>query len=247
MEKVKVKVTDELTGFPSHVQIGVLVSLLLVLITFLYFFFGKSKRGRSILFVGPSESGKTSVFVHLTAGKVVDTVTSTVPNEAEYKGNGVRAPLVLKDLPGHDRVRNKYWEANRSGMRGVVCVVDAAGGSKAVREAAEVLYSVLTDSYVNSVKPNILIFANKQDQPTAKGVKILRTLIEREMTTLRLTKSASLQTTGGNTTSSRTLGKMDRDFDFDHMAPIRVEFAEGTGKADNIELTPLVKWLENVA
>jgi hypothetical protein len=44
-------------------------------------------------------------------------------------------------------------------------------------------------------------------------------------TTLRLTKSASLQTTGGSSTaSSKILGKLDRDFEFEQVAPIKVKF-----------------------
>ncbi len=148
----------------------------------MYFYIRIRKRGRAILFVGPCEAGKTSIFAQIAFGKAVDTVTSTSPNTAEYDvPGGTKAPLILKDLPGHERVRVKFWEANKVGMRGIVCVIDSAGGSKAVRDAAEALYAILTDSLVNSVKPNILVFANKQDLPTAKGVKVLRHQLEREM------------------------------------------------------------------
>ena len=148
----------------------------------MYFYIRNRKRGRVILFVGPSEAGKTSIFAQVAFGKGVETVTSTTPNTADYEvPGGTKAPLILKDLPGHERVRNKFWEANKIGMRGIVCVMDAAGGSKAVRDAAESLYNILTDSIVNSVKPNILVFANKQDLPTAKGASVLRHQLEREM------------------------------------------------------------------
>jgi len=147
-----------------------------------YFYIRNKKKGRSIIIVGPSEAGKTAIFVRLGFGRDVETVTSTAPNVTEYEvPDGLTAPLILKDLPGHEKVRIKFWEANKVGVRGIICVMDAAGGSKAVRDAAEVLYDILIDPIVNSVKPNILIFANKQDLATAKATKVLRLQLEREM------------------------------------------------------------------
>jgi len=111
----------------------------------------------------------------------VDTVTSVVSNEGEYIPTNGKGALILKDLPGNDRVRQKNWESNKAGVRGIICVIDAAGGSKAIRDGAEVLYTVLTDPLISSIRPNLLIFANKQDLPTAKGIKVIRPALEREM------------------------------------------------------------------
>jgi signal recognition particle receptor subunit beta len=146
-----------------------------------YFFTRKGKKGRSVLLVGACESGKTELFARIVGGPVVQTVTSLVPNELEYTPKNGKADLVIKDLPGHDRVRIKFWDTNKSGARGVVCVVDAAGGNKGIRDAAEVLYQVLTDSAVLSTNPAVLIFANKQDLPMAKGTKVIRTQLEKEL------------------------------------------------------------------
>jgi len=231
------------------VLVGVLFALIIVFFTFMYFYIRNKKRGRSILIVGPSEAGKTAMFVRLGFGKDLDTVTSTGPNITEYEvPGGVAAPLILKDIPGHEKVRMKFWDANKVGVRGVICVVDAAGGAKAVRDGAEVLYDILTDSIVNSVKPSILIFANKQDLPTSKATKVLRLQLEREMTTLRLTKSAGLKTIGGNSTApTKVLGKPDRDFEFDQLLPLKIEFAEGTANGEEAELKSIFEWLEKVA
>ncbi|CAG7660054.1 unnamed protein product [Allacma fusca] len=231
----------------SPQYLGILVALVVILITFVLFLRGK-KKGRTILFVGASESGKTAIFSQLWQGKNVDTVTSIVPNEGEFTLTSGRPELLLKDLPGNDRLRQKYWDENKAGVRGIVCVIDAAGGSKAIRDGAEVLYGILTDSVVNSVSPNVLIFANKQDLPTAKAVKIIRASLEREITTLRLTKSASLQTTGGSNAPSKALGRPDKDFDFEQLVPIKIDFSEGVGNSDNPnDLKPIKEWLEKIA
>ena len=148
-------------------------------VSVLFFLRGKRK-GRTVLLIGPTESGKTSIFSQLWQGKAVDTVTSVELNEGEYVPNS-RPALLLKDIPGNDRVRQKFWDENKGGVRGIIVVVDAAGGSKAIRDAADVLYWVLTDSVVTSVRPDVLIFANKQDLPTAKGIRVIRTALEREM------------------------------------------------------------------
>jgi len=140
----------------------------------------KTKKGRTILFIGPPEVGKTAIFTKIITDKNLETVTSVSPNQAEYTPDN-KPSLILKDLPGHERVRIQFWDSNKVGARGIVCVVDAAGGNKAIREAAEVLYTVLTDPVVSSVGPNILIFCNKQDLPTAKGTKVIRTQLEREL------------------------------------------------------------------
>ena len=51
------------------------------------------------MIVGPSEAGKTAVFIRVGFGKDVDTVTSTAPNIAEYEvRSGAAAPLILVSL-----------------------------------------------------------------------------------------------------------------------------------------------------
>lgn len=229
-------------------MLAIIIAVVLVLLTIIFLWTRKSKKGRSVLFVGPCDSGKTTLMGHLLSGKMVDTVTSVTPNESPYSPGNGRDDLILKDLPGHDRVRVKFWDTHKTGIRGIICVIDAAGGNKAIREGAEVLYSVLTDSVVNSVSPNILVFANKMDMPTAKTIKVIRSNLEREITTLRMTKSAGLQSTGGsNNSSSKPLGKLDRDFEFEHLAPLKVDFAEGSCSKDEVEIGPIVSWLEKVA
>lgn len=229
---------------------AIAIALVVVLLTIVWIYrrvFGK-KKGRSILIVGPSDAGKTAIFVQVWQDRNVDTVTSVVANEGDYSPSNGRPDVVLKDLPGNDRVRQKFWESNKAGVRGIICVIDAAGGSKSIRDGADVLYNILTDPLVAKVRPNVLIFANKQDLPTAKGIRVIRASLEREITTLRLTKSATLQTTEGNVSSSKMLGRPDKDFDFDQLLPLKVEFAEGTGNStDTSALKSIIEWLDKTA
>jgi len=146
-----------------------------------YFLTKKTKKGRTVLLVGACESGKTEIFSRIMGGPVVQTVTSLVPNELDYTPSNGKAALLVKDLPGHDRVRIKFWESSKVASRGIICVVDAAGGNKGIREAADVLYQVLTDSAVLSSRPSVLIYANKQDLPMAKGTKVIRNQLEKEL------------------------------------------------------------------
>lgn len=70
--------------------------------------------------------------------------------------------------------------------------------------------------------------------------------------TLRITKAAALQGVGDNSAGSTFLGKRDKDFDFDDLRPIRVEFAEGSALGENKgsqnpHLDEVYKWLSSVA
>ena len=62
-----------------------------------------------------------------------------------------------------------------------------------IRDVAELIYQILTDTTIHQVRPKILIAANKQDTTIAKaGVKI-KEMIENELTLLRKTQTAAPQ------------------------------------------------------
>jgi len=224
----------------------VVVAVIVVLIT-IFFLLRRKSKTRSVLLVGPTDVGKSAMFSQVVGGKNLQTVTSVLPNEGEYIPSNGSPALTIKDLPGHERVRIKYWDTSKSGARGIICVVDSAGGNKAVRESAEIIYTVLTDPSVTSVRPNILVFANKQDAPLSKSINVIKTQLERELTTLRMTKSAGLTSTGGGSSTEKFLGKMDRDFEFSHAAPLKVEFAEGSCLTGAENLSSVTNWLDSIA
>lgn len=89
--------------------------------------------------------------------------------------------MQLIDIPGHERLRDKFFDKFKSGARGIVFVIDSATLQKSVRDVAEYLYVILTDSIVDSVRPKILILCNKQDELSAKGAEIIQSILEKEL------------------------------------------------------------------
>lgn len=69
--------------------------------------------------------------------------------------------------------------------------------------------------------------------------------------TLRITRAAALQGQDGSSTSTAVyVGKKGKDFEFSHVLPVKVEFAEcsAKGQADGeADVTSVEKWLEGIA
>ena len=69
--------------------------------------------------------------------------------------------------------------------------------------------------------------------------------------TLRVTRAAALQgQDGGSTSTAVYVGKKGKDFEFSHVLPVKVEFAEcsAKGQADGeADLTAVEQWLEKIA
>lgn len=70
-------------------------------------------------------------------------------------------------------------------------------------------------------------------------------------TVVRQTKSSQLDGINNTSTSNVFLGKQGKDFEFSHLHPTKVEFAEATAydkEADKpAELSSLLQWLQNCA
>lgn len=89
--------------------------------------------------------------------------------------------MKIIDVPGHERLRDKFFEQYKSLAKGIVFVVDSLTLQQDVRDAAEYLYNILTDAVVVQNKPKILILCNKQDQSLAKGSNVVRSIFEKEL------------------------------------------------------------------
>lgn len=89
--------------------------------------------------------------------------------------------MKIIDIPGHERLRGRYFDQFKNIARGLVFIVDSLEIQKDVKDVAEFLYNCLSDSTVRSYSPPILILCNKQDEPTAKGSAVIKTLLEKEM------------------------------------------------------------------
>ena len=68
---------------------------------------------------------------------------------------------------------------------------------------------------------------------------------------VRMTRSAALQVTDGTSTANVFLGRRDRDFTFDDLRPMTIQFVECFARTQKNEseqhLEPLKEWLAKVA
>ncbi|KAJ4431165.1 hypothetical protein ANN_19760, partial [Periplaneta americana] len=95
----------------------------------------KKAARRGILIMGLSDSGKTLLFSQLLHNKYVQTHTSVKENIDEYiAGNG---SLKVIDIPGHERLRGKFFDEYKAIARGIVYVVDSVTFQKDIRDVAE--------------------------------------------------------------------------------------------------------------
>nr|CAG4649635.1 EOG090X0C7N [Scapholeberis mucronata]SVE93847.1 EOG090X0C7N [Scapholeberis mucronata] len=207
------------------------------------------KRGqvsrRGICLVGLCESGKTLIFSQLVYQKAVESFTSLRENVGTVTFEN-KAALKLVDVPGHERVRQRFFDAYKSTARGIVFVLDSFTLPKDIRDVAEYLYTVLSDPVVTSNKPQILILCNKQDHALAKGPQVIQSLLEKEMNVLRNTQTNQLEAISEDGKKPFFLGQEGKNFEFSDIYPIRVDFAASSAQQLD-ELEKLNKWLQAVA
>lgn len=230
------------------------VILIFFSLAVLYLLFGRSRsRGRGILFVGLTDAGKTLLFSRLSSGKHVMTHTSIKENKNLYKVKGRKSgkTLDLIDLPGHERVRSRFVEQYKSQTRGILFVVDSVNFPREARDVAEIMYDILGDKYLSKSTSSILVVCNKQDLTMAKSQSVIKSQLEKEINTLRVTRAAALQgQDGGPTNDAAYVGKKGKDFEFGHVLPLTVEFAECSAKGQvegEADITAVEKWLEKIA
>ncbi|XP_046390243.1 signal recognition particle receptor subunit beta [Ischnura elegans] len=231
--------------------IAIIVGVIVILLTlglFMLWRRGKHAR-RSVLLMGLCDSGKTLIFSRVLENMFVMTHTSMKENVGDFASKN--GSLRLVDVPGHERIRNKFFDQYKSSARGIIYVIDSVNIQKELRDVAEFLYNLLTDSVVNSHCVPLAIVCNKQDQTLAKGSTVVRTLLEKEMNMLRVTKTNQLRSTVDASNNNTFLGKQGKDFNFEHLNPIKVEFFESSALNKNPDNPPdvdsIVAWLNKVA
>lgn len=235
--------------------VGILVTAVVGIIT-LFLIIIKSKRRNNrqgVLLLGVCDAGKTLIYSQLVNNNFKQTYTSVASNSGEYVIAQKNKKLRVIDLPGHERLRLQMLDEYKGLARAVVFVVDSGTLQKDIKEVAEYLYTLLSDKTVSSNTPPILVLCNKQDLTLAKGAKVVRSQLEKEMNTLRITRAASLQSVGDSgSTNNAYLGRPDKDFSFSDLKPLKVDFAEcsATGKDKSVNspnLEELHAWLVSVA
>ncbi|KAJ3642394.1 hypothetical protein Zmor_025186 [Zophobas morio] len=228
--------------------VGVLVAIVVVVLTIVIFIlYRRRKASRNcILLTGLCDSGKTLIYAQLLHNKFIQTQTSIKENIGTYVIN--KSSLKVVDIPGHERLRDKFVEQYKDLSRAIIFVIDSATIQQDVRDAAEFLYNILVDPTVTRNSPNILVLCNKQDQTLSKGSNAVRSILEKELNTLRITKSSQLDSVDPKARKSASLGTSDSDFSFSSLN-CKVEFAESFAfnKNGSVDVDQLKKWLSKIA
>lgn len=129
-----------------------------------------------------------------------ETFTSIAENIGEYAIEGSGAVLRVIDIPGHERLRGRFFDQYKATTKGLIFVIDSVTVQKDVRDVAEYvlncvfvskrslivismlssyLYTILAEQSVSRVP--ILIACNKQDETLAKGSSVVKGLLEKEL------------------------------------------------------------------
>ncbi|XP_074819359.1 ovotransferrin-like [Natator depressus] len=240
---------------PDATLLSVLLALLAVALTLLVWKLiqGRKSSRRTVLLVGLCDSGKTLLFVRLLTGTYRNTQTSITDSSAVYRvSNDKGSSVTLIDLPGHESLRLQFLEKFKAAARAIVFVVDSVAFQREVKDVAEFLYQVLTDCTVLKNALPLVIACNKQDITMAKSAKLIQQQLEKELNTLRVTRSAAPSTLDGLTSSGTAqLGKKGKEFDFSQL-PMKVELVECSARGSKAEegsadIDDLEKWLARIA
>jgi len=153
----------------------------------------KSKaRGNLVLFVGPSDAGKTAILSALAFRQSLPTHASLQTNASLVTFPGTKKTLRVVDVPGHPRIRHQYRE-HFSEANAVVFVVDSSTVSRNGAAVAEHLHQILHTFMSlppSQPPPALVILAHKCDLLTASSssgppdqlaINRIRTVLEREL------------------------------------------------------------------
>uniref|UniRef100_A0A7S2I9C4 Signal recognition particle receptor subunit beta n=1 Tax=Haptolina brevifila TaxID=156173 RepID=A0A7S2I9C4_9EUKA len=223
-----------------------LLSLLLpLLLAFLFLRRGK-KSGRKLVIFGPVGGGKTAIYHWLRFGRIIPTVSSMQPTSASFVPSGSMAsgnrPTLVVDVPGSGRLRSTLLE-EASSAAALVCVIDATQLVTQARDAAGMLFEVLSHDPVARRQPPVLIAVNKQDCIGAATNAAARKTIEQEVERVRLART-TMEDTSGRTKQVRGIADDSQGaFSFDHLAN-KVTFAATS--ATKLQLTPLLELIADI-
>lgn len=224
------------------------VAIGIISVFLLWIFYGKRSKKQAILLTGICDAGKTLLFSQLVQKTFKETYTSIKINTASFELPKKRKTLTVIDIPGHERLRAQAMEENGHLARGIIYMIDSSTYQKEIKNVAEYLYVMMCESLASNAAP-LLVACNKQDLTFSKGAKIIKSSLEKEINTLRMTRSAALE--GHSTTSNNNtfIGKPNKDFDFADISPLKVDFVECSAlnkEDDSLGLTQVYEWLEKI-
>eukprot|EP00096_Caligus_rogercresseyi_P008409 TRINITY_DN27157_c0_g1_i1.p1 TRINITY_DN27157_c0_g1~~TRINITY_DN27157_c0_g1_i1.p1 ORF type:complete len:227 (+),score=59.01 TRINITY_DN27157_c0_g1_i1:81-761(+) len=220
--------------------IGLSVLLLIALLA--VWLRSRGSKVRNIIFVGPTDTGKTAIFMKLLHGFNEETFTSLTCNKGNYKLKDSGVEISVVDIPGHERIRRGFVDKLKGKSPAVAYVLDASTFESKLRDAGEFLCELLKDPALGL--NNFAIICNKQDLPNSKGVSIIRQRLEEEINLLHEIHSKSLD---DNTVSSSslTLKSPEKDFKFADLKA-QVQFLECSALDQN-GLLDVQNWIQSIA
>ncbi|CAD6235810.1 GSCOCG00007993001-RA-CDS [Cotesia congregata] len=203
---------NETDGFSQF--IGIIIAVAVIIFTLVFFTFWQRRKSakRNILLTGLCEAGKTYLFTRFVQDRCIPTYTSARENIGEIKIKDRNLQII--DIPGHERLRYKFLDKYKTSAVGIVFIIDSVTIKNDIRDVTEFLYNLLSDSTIQKVP--LLILCNKQEQKTAKSSSDIKSLLEKEMDLVRVTKSSQLEATD-DTSASSFIGIQGKDFKFDHL------------------------------
>lgn len=122
-----------------------------------------SKKEIRILILGLDNAGKTTLLYRLKIGEVVTTIPTIGFNVESVTYKNLH--FNVWDLGGQTSIR-PYWRCYYANTAAVIFVIDSTDLDR-LGTAAEELAAMLNEDELKDAA--LLVFANKQDQPGAKG------------------------------------------------------------------------------
>jgi len=234
-------------------SITLALSLLVPLIIAVYFLFrgAKGGSGRKLVLFGPVGGGKSAVNHQLRYGRMVPTVSSMAVASATFvpvipsgaDGAPPAKPATVVDVPGSGRLRMQLLE-EASSASALLCVLDGTQLATQAREAAGMLFEVLSHDPVARRKLPVLVAVNKSDTPGAASPLVARKAIEQEVQRVRLARTTMADTSGRDKTYKGIAEDDGQPFSFDSLDTNVVNFASIS--ATKPELAAVHKLLEGL-
>ncbi|EAT84442.1 hypothetical protein HBI56_111660 [Parastagonospora nodorum] len=122
-----------------------------------------AKKETRILILGLDNAGKTTLLYRLKIGEVVTTIPTIGFNVESVTYNKLN--FNVWDLGGQTSIR-PYWRCYYANTAAVIFVIDSTDIDR-LTTASEELRAMLNEEELRDAA--LLVFANKQDQPGAKG------------------------------------------------------------------------------
>ncbi|KAF8476110.1 signal recognition particle receptor beta subunit-domain-containing protein [Kalaharituber pfeilii] len=215
---------DSIFAPPTPVLIiaTILIALIPIILHFAIFRVGANASLPTFLVLGPSGSGKTSLCLWFKKGEKTTTPTHTsqtalslecdipasMTASAKYRSTNdpslsqEHTKFLVMDTPGHAKLRHiAYEELKRPGnnIKGLIFVLDSA---EEMAKAAEYLHDVLLalQKAGGKKKMRLLVACNKNDLFTALPASRIKTLLEKEITKTRESRSKGLMDSGVTST-----------------------------------------------